>query len=162
MASTLEILKRLHDHQVKFVIVGGLAGVAHGSSLVTEDVDVCAPLDRTNLAKILAALDGINPRLRMSPNRPRLRNDPERFAGYRNLYLVTDLGQVNILSEITGIGDYRVVTQHTVKLELAGRAYHVLDLDALIQSRRALGRPKDIQSAMELEAIRRRLRDRHE
>jgi len=46
MASTLDLLKRLIGHEVEFVIVGGVAGVLHGSSLVTRDLDVCAAHER--------------------------------------------------------------------------------------------------------------------
>ncbi len=102
MASTLDILKRLRNHGVEFVVVGGMAGVLHGSSMVTEDVDVCAPLDRQNMVKILAALAGLNPRFRMNPQRPPLPDNPDRLAGFKNLYLVTDFGQIDFLSEKTG------------------------------------------------------------
>ena len=158
MASTLDILTRLNRHKVEFVVVGGLAGVVHGSALVTEDVDVCAPLSQQNLTRILAALADINPRFRMSPHRPPLPGDAERLAGYKNLYLITDLGQIDFLSEITGIGGYDEVSQHTIRVDLAGVPVQVLDLDALIASKKAMGRAKDIRAATELEAIRDRLR----
>ena len=38
MASTLDLLKNLSVHEVDFVVVGGVAGVLHGSRLVTQDV----------------------------------------------------------------------------------------------------------------------------
>ena len=39
MEQLTEILKRLNDAHVEFVLVGGLAGVFHGVPLVTRDVD---------------------------------------------------------------------------------------------------------------------------
>jgi len=158
MASTLDILTRLNRHKVEFVVVGGLAGVVHGSALVTEDVDVCAPLSQQNLTRILAALADINPRFRMSPHRPPLPGDAERLAGYKNLYLITDLGQIDILSEITGVGAYEEVSRHAIAVELAGVRVHVMDIHALIESKKALGRVKDLRAAAELEAIRDRVR----
>jgi hypothetical protein len=157
MASTLDILRRLNDSGVEFVVVGGLAGVAHGSALVTEDVDVCAPLNRQNLGRILTALGDVNPRFRTTPNRPPLPRDPSCLVGYKNLYLITDLGQIDFLSEITGVGDYGQVSRHTIKMDLAGVPCQVLDLDTLIQSKTALGRAKDLRAAMELDALRHRL-----
>ena len=41
MASTLDLLRRLVEHGVEFVLVGGMAAAAHGASIVTEDVDIC-------------------------------------------------------------------------------------------------------------------------
>jgi hypothetical protein len=158
MDSTLEILRRLTNEHVEFVVVGGLAGVAHGSSLVTEDLDVCAPLSRSNVERILSALQGLNPRWRMSPDRPPLSGDADRLKGLKNIYLVTDLGQIDFLSEITGVGDYGAVARRTIEVDLAGVTCRVLDIDALIESKRALARPKDLRAALELEAIRRKIR----
>ncbi len=158
MASTLDILKRLRNHGVEFVVVGGMAGVLHGSSMVTEDVDVCAPLSRENVVKILAALADLHPSFRMNPQRPPLPDNPERLAGFKNLYLVTDLGQIDFLSEITGLGTYAQVFHQSVEVEIEGVICHILDLDALIRAKKALGRTKDLRVAAELEAIRQRTR----
>lgn len=158
MGSTLEILKRLCEHGVDFVVVGGLAGVAHGSSLVTEDLDVCAPMSSQNLSRILAALADLRPRWRMLPARPPVPFEPSKLESFKNLYILTDWGQVDFLSEIAGIGDYEKVAQHCVTLDIGGASCRVLSLDALIEAKRAIGRPKDIQAAVELEAIRDRSR----
>ena len=56
MASTLDLLKRLNDHRVKYVLVGGMACVIHGSQMVTQDVDIFAPFTLENLSGLLAAL----------------------------------------------------------------------------------------------------------
>ncbi len=160
MASTLDLLKILTSHNVDFVVVGGVAGVLHGSRLVTQDVDVCAPLALDNLTRILASLTGLNPRFRVGhENRP-LPADPATLLGYKNLYLTTDLGQLDILSEITGIGSYEAVASHTITVDLAGTSCRVLDLDTLIHAKRALNLPKDRQAIVELEAIRERISGR--
>jgi hypothetical protein len=74
-----EILKRLTEYQVDFVLVGGMAAIAHGSSITTKDVDVCAPLGEPNLSKILNALREIHPKQRMRPDRMPLPDDPDRL-----------------------------------------------------------------------------------
>jgi len=156
MATTLDFLKHLLKHEVTFVVVGGMAGVLHGSRLVTEDLDVCAPLTQENLSRICDALRHLHPRFRMSPNRPPLPDQPAALNGFRNLYLITDMGQIDILSEIAGVGGFAETLCHAVTVELGGMSCKVLDLDALIRSKRALGRPRDLQAAVELEAIRAR------
>ncbi len=158
MASTLEILKRLTAHKVEFVVVGGMAGVAHGSSYVTEDVDVCAPFSPENLARIVEALRGLNPCWRMQPRRPPLQDDPAALSSFHNLYLVTELGQVDFLDEIMGVGSYEEVRKQSIEMQLGGAICRVIDLDSLIRAKRALGRAKDVPVAVELEAIRERLR----
>jgi hypothetical protein len=158
MASTLDLLERLNKHAVEYVLVGGVAAVVHGSQLVTGDVDICAPLDAPNLAKIVAALSGLEAKFRMTPDRRPLPMEPEKLAGFKNLYLETNLGQLDIFSEIAGVGDYAAVALHTITLDLGGAICRILDLDTLIQSKKALGRPRDLQAVIELEAIRQRLK----
>ncbi|HTY64367.1 MAG TPA: nucleotidyltransferase [Acidobacteriota bacterium] len=158
MASTLDLLKRLNDHRAKYVLVGGMACVIHGSQIVTQDVDVCAPLTQENLPRLLAALAGIHARFRMTPDLHPLPDDPEKLEGFKNLYLVTNLGQLDVLSEITGVGEYSEVEQHTILVDLEDIQCRVLDLDTLITAKKAMNSPKDRQTVIELEAIRERLR----
>jgi hypothetical protein len=157
MVSTLDLLKRLNRHNVKFVLVGGMACVIHGSQVVTQDVDICAPLTPENLSGLLAALAGTNPRFRMALDLRPLPDIPEELAGFHNLYLVTDLGRLDVLSEIAGVGDYSQAEQHAILVDLEGAPCRVLDLDTLIAAKKAMRSPKDRQVTLELEAIRERL-----
>src|SRR5512136_170597 len=100
MVSTLDLLKRLNENGVAYVLVGGMACVIHGSQVVTQDVDICAPLSLENVSGLLAALAGVNARFRMTRDLRPLPNDPEKLTGFKNLYLLTDLGQLDVLSEI--------------------------------------------------------------
>ena len=157
MVSTLDLLKRLNEHNVKYILVGGMACVVHGSHVVTQDVDICAPLTPENLSGLLAALAGSHPRFRMTSDLRPLPDLPEALAGFRNLYLITDLGQLDVLSEITGIGEYSAVERHTIQVDLEGSPCRVLDLDTLIAVKKAMNSPKDRHVVKELEAIRERL-----
>jgi hypothetical protein len=158
MASTLDLLKRLNKHRVKYVLVGGMACVIHGSQVVTQDVDICAPLTPENLSGLLAALAETHPHFRTTRDLRPLPDEPEKLASFKNLYLLTDLGQLDVLSEITGVGEYSEVEQHTIQVDLDGAPCRVLDLDTLITAKKAMNSPKDHQVVIELEAIRKRLR----
>ncbi len=147
------ILRRLHDHQVEFVVVGGMAGIIHGSSIVTEDLDVCAPFTTENLSRLLAALQDSNPRHRMMTHRPPLSDDPDTLATFKNLYLQSDLGQLDILSAIDEVGSYEYVRRRSTAVDLGGLALRVLNLDALIRAKAAMSRPKDRQALAELQAL---------
>ena len=46
---------------VLFVLIGGMAAMAHGVTLVTFDVDICCPFMPENLFKLQRALTGSNP-----------------------------------------------------------------------------------------------------
>ena len=150
----LELLRRLTRSDADFTVIGGMAAVFHGSSIVTQDLDVCAPLDEQNLARIIQALQGINPRFRMHPQRPALPEEPERLKGFRNLCLITDIGIIDILGEVSGVGEFTdaVAKSHSVELE-PGLSCPLLNLEALIDAKRAAGRPKDLRAVAELIVI---------
>jgi hypothetical protein len=150
----LDLLKRLVDSKTEFTVIGGMAAVFYGSSIVTQDLDVCASLDEKNLPRILEALRGINPRFRMRPDRLPLPEEPERLHGFRNLCLSTDIGILDILGEVSGIGGFSeaIAQSHPAELQ-PGLQCHLLDLEALIAAKRAAGRPKDLRAVAELLVI---------
>ncbi|HEX2971609.1 MAG TPA: hypothetical protein VHP11_04720 [Tepidisphaeraceae bacterium] len=153
MDTILDYLQRLRDHAVEYVVVGGVAAILHGSSHVTEDLDICAPLDEQNLRRILDALRDLHPRFRMHPNHPPLFDDVQRLIGFRNLNLMTDWGILDILGEITGIGSYEEVSRHTTDVQLGQITVRILDLPSLIRAKRETKRPKDLRAVPELEFI---------
>ena len=79
-----------------------------------------------------------------------------REAGFKNLYLLTDLGQIDFLAEISGVGRFQDALGESVEVDISGVHCRMLTLDALIRSKRALGRPKDLHAVIELEALRER------
>ena len=158
MASTLELLRRLSQAKVEFVLVGGMAAIAHGSAFVTEDVDVCIRFDAETLDAVLKALAPVQPRERMNAARAPLGVDASRFVGNKNLYVVTTEGVIDFLGHIIAIGDFDAVRAESDELQLAGFSCRVLTLSALIRCKRALARPKDLRVAVELEAVQRRLK----
>lgn len=158
MASTLALLRRLVTEKVDFVLVGGMAAIAHGSASVTEDVDVCVRFDEVTLRGVFSALKGTHPRERMNVARPPLGDDPLRHVGNRNLYVTTDEGIIDFLGEITGLGAFDRVAAHAVSLQLADFSVKVVGLEDLILAKRTLGRPKDQRVARELEQVLKRLK----
>lgn len=155
-----ELLSKLHSCQVEFVIIGGVAALLHGSALATEDMDVCVVMNPENLVKIVKALQDLNPRFRMTPQKIPLPDDPTRLHGYKNLYLITSLGQIDFLTEVSGIGTYEEAVRLSTPMDVMGMSCRVLTLEALIASKRAAGREKDRRAVVELEVIRRKLAER--
>ena len=151
MASTLGLLRRLVAQKIEFVLVGGLAAIAHGSAAVTEDVEVCIRFDEATLTAVLRALEGTNPKERMNPARRPLGSAPLRFVRNRKLFVATDEGVIDFLGELTGLGTLERVAANAVTLQLADFPVRVMGLQDLIASKRALARPKDLRVARELE-----------
>jgi hypothetical protein len=158
MASTLALLQRLLTEKVEFVLVGGLAAIAHGSATTTHDADVCVRFDETSVRGILRALAGLNPRHRMTPQKLPLGDDPLRYVGNRNLYVVCDEGIIDFLGELTGVGDFARINASAVEMQVSTFSCRVISLDDLILSKRSVGRPKDKQVARELELVRERFK----
>jgi hypothetical protein len=79
----------------------------------------------------------------------------ERLRGIKNIYVVTDIGPIDRLNEVTGIGSYAEVADRTVVLDVGRFTCRVLDLDTLIASKKIAARPKDHAAVMQLEAIKR-------
>ena len=63
----LRALRVLVAHEVQFVVIGGVAGRLWGSTIVTNDLDVCAERSRPNLERLAAALTELHARLRGVP-----------------------------------------------------------------------------------------------
>src|SRR5881628_1993722 len=103
MESLAQIISRLHGAGVEFVLVGGIAAVRHGASYLTYDVDICVPVAPDNFKKIGSAVRDLNPRFRQKKE-IKFELTDELLSTLQNLYLITDLGPLDCLGEITGIG----------------------------------------------------------
>ncbi len=148
------LIKLLCENEVDFVIIGGFAAVVHGVSLLTQDIDLACSFDSTNLSKLFDALKGYNPLHR--ENRKPLSGQKGNLARFKNLYLITDLGPVDILGEVAGIGTFEKVAEHAIEIDLFGYKCKVLDIEALMTSKKTMGRPKDKESVIQLAAIKER------
>jgi hypothetical protein len=149
-----ELLRVLHEHGVRFLIVGGAAATAHGSARLTQDLDLVYDRSRDNLERIVRALGPHEPYLRGAPPGLPFVLDVETLQRGLNFTLTSKLGDVDLLGEIVGGGGYTDLEAHCVPMELFGVRCLVLGLDKLIEVKRAAGRPKDLEALAELVAIR--------
>jgi hypothetical protein len=147
------LLSALISAEAAFVIVGGVAAVAQGSSYVTADLDVCYDRDPSNLERLSQALRPFNPRLRGAPPDLPCVLDARTLRGGLNFTLSTDAGDIDLLGEVAGLGSYTDVLAHADFLELYGHEIAVLSLEGLIRSKEAAGRPKDLLVLPELRAL---------
>jgi hypothetical protein len=150
------LLVRLQEHGVEFVIIGGVCGALHGLPLVTFDLDICCPFDVGNLRKLEASLTGLHPFHRMTPAKIPFEIDEELALRLKNLYLETDLGKLDCLSEVVGIGTYTEVLQRSTYYQATYGQFRMLDLDALILAKETIGRERDLQAVRILRAIKER------
>ena len=148
------LLAALVENNVEFVIIGGLAATLHGSARVTYDLDIVYNRTPANLAKIVAALSPYQPYLRGAPEGLPFKFDVETLKRGLNFTFTTSVGPIDLLGELSGIGSYEAVHARANTATMFDRAYLFIDLEGLITSKRAAGRPKDLETIAELEAIR--------
>lgn len=148
------LLQRLLEQKVEFVVVGGVCGVLHGVALVTLDLDICCRFSPDNLRRIESAVRDVHARHRLTVDRLPLQLSDELCDRLKNLYLTTDIGILDCLSEVTGLGNYEQVLQHSITLQMSFGQLRILSLDALIIAKEAAGREKDLYAARLLRALR--------
>jgi hypothetical protein len=153
MAEIAQGLKLFADFKVDCVVVGGVAAGAHGSSQITMVVDVCYSRDRANLIRMTQALLSVHATLRGAPKGLPFLLDEETLKRGLNFTFDTDIGKIDILGEVQGVGTYNDCLRHSSEVELFGHLCRVLSLEKLIAAKRAAGRGKYLSALPELEAI---------
>jgi hypothetical protein len=146
-------LRLLGESRVDCVIVGGVAAAIHGSLLLTNDLDVCYSRDAANLERLAGALQSVHARLRNVPQGIPFILDAETLKRGLNFTFTTDIGDLDLLGEVLGVGNYDEVLFNSITVDLFGHRFAVIDISKLITAKRAAGRPKDLIALPELEAI---------
>jgi hypothetical protein len=154
------LLSRLQAQGVDFIIIGGFCGIMHGVSLVTQDLEVCCRFTPENLRRIEAAVRDLHPHHRLTANKLPLELTDELCTRLKNLYLQTDLGKLDCLSEVKAIGSYEDALKRSVLCRLSYGEFRMLDLDALITAKEAVGREHDMAAVRQLRAIKERVQGR--
>jgi hypothetical protein len=146
-------VQALCDGGVDFVIIGGVAASIQGSALVTLDLDICYSRAPANLHKLAAALAPFHPRLSdLPPGLPFIWDEVTLRNG-TVFTLDTDVGRIDLLAEVAGLGSYKEAIARATHINEAGHRFAVLNIWALIDSKRAAGRPKDLRALPELESL---------
>jgi hypothetical protein len=156
MTDLLALLEKLQQHNIDFVLVGGFAAVAHGSTTLTQDIDICCNFSVENLMRLNDSLADIHPVHRMTPQKLPLKLTPDTCESQKHLYLDTDMGQLDCLSAVMGVGNHDQVKKSSCQISLPGGICRVLDINALIESKKAMNRPRDLEAVLQLQTIKER------
>jgi hypothetical protein len=155
------LLGALTQGRVAFIVVGGAAATAQGSARLTHDLDIVYRRDESNIERLVKSLAPHAPYLRGAPPGLPFSWDSGTVSRGLNFTLITDIGAIDLLGEITGGGTYDNLVPHAESLTIFGMDCFCLSIDQLINVKRAAGRVKDLEAVAELEAIREeRTRDR--
>jgi len=151
--SLLSMVAGLVDGGVRFVVIGGVAGAAHGSRRLTDDLDICYEPSQENRRRLAARLGlwhayprGVELGLPFVMDDVTLDRSPM-------LTLRTDEGDLDCFTGVKGVGTFKDVAAASDPARVGSVEFRVLSLPALIKAKRAAGRPKDQEALLELEAL---------
>ena len=157
----------MHDAEVRYLIVGGLAVVAHGYVRYTRDVDIVLHLDRDNVLRAMAALEEIGYRPLAPVPSAAFADKRQRESWITEKHMLvfqmrkSDSGStpldIFVEEPFPFMDEYRQAFWE----ELAGIRVPVLRYEELIRLKRAAGRANDLADIDQLELIRSKPDEQH-
>jgi hypothetical protein len=160
IARLLEVLER---HEVDYLVVGGVAAIAHGATRPTSDVDCLVRRSRENLSRLAAAMRELHARLRvggMSDEEASALPTPLDADSLARLAISTwrtDAGDFDVLTDIPGrhgaLRGYEELIARAALQAVGGIVVRVAALDDVIASKEAADRPKDREALPELRRL---------
>jgi predicted nucleotidyltransferase len=148
-----ETIRILSDASVEFVIIGGAAMGLQGSAHLTQDIDFCYARTVKNMERLAEALRPYHPVLRAAPPGLPFHFDAKTIASGLNFTLSTDLGDLDFLGAVSGLGSFQEVMAASDTIDICGVKCSVLSVEGLIKSKTAAGRPGDLYVLPELRAL---------
>jgi predicted nucleotidyltransferase len=150
-----ELLRRLVDGGVDFVVIGGIAAIAHGSPQVTQDLDIAYATDEANLERLGTVLVALGATLCGVTDDVPFVPDGHTLRRTRMLTLDTSEGRLDLLAEPDGASGYAALRANAIEATVSDATVRIAGLEDLLAMKKAAGRPKDRIYVEELEAIRR-------
>jgi len=139
----LLILRTLSEHNVDFIIVGGVCGVLHGAPISTFDLDLVHSRAQDNIERLIEALKELDARHR-DPEGRLIRPRRRSLASPGHQLLLTKGGPLDLLGEIGKGRGYDDLLPKTVTMKVsAGLRVRLLTLEALIEEKEEMAREKD-------------------
>jgi hypothetical protein len=138
------LLEALHQRDVHFVVIGGVAVGAHGFVRGTEDLDLVPDPDPENLRRLSAALEDLESTLPTVDNRPfDLTTDASVIRRGGNVTAMTRFGGLDVVQRAQGVPSYSQLAEDAVDSELLGIPVRVCSLSRLREMKRAQNRTQD-------------------
>lgn len=147
------LLARLLDAGVDFVVIGGIAGTAHGSAYVTNDLDIAYSREPENLERLAKVLRAVHATLRGAPPHVPFLLDARGLAAGANFTFDTDFGPLDILADPAGAPSHAELRRAAVVFAVGSARVPFASLDHLIRMKDATGRPRDRERSMEYRTL---------
>jgi hypothetical protein len=148
-----QLLARLVQADVRFVVVGGLALGSWGVVRGTKDCDIVpdsAPENLDTLARVAVALGG-----HVQLGESLLGSERSIAALLRSgerALIATRLGDLDVVQGLDGVLSYAELRTAAIEVEMAGVTIAICALEHLRAMKRAAGRPRDLVDLEDLDA----------
>jgi hypothetical protein len=148
-----QLLARLVQADIRFVVIGGLALGSWGVVRGTKDCDIVpdpAPENLDMLAHLAAELGG-----RVQLGESLLGSERSIAALLRSgdrALIATQLGDLDVVQGLDGVLPYAELRAGAIDVELAGVTIAICALEHLRTMKRAAGRPRDLVDLDDLDA----------
>jgi hypothetical protein len=140
----LALLSNLAEHQVKFIVVGGIAAALQGAPIATFDLDLVHSRSPENIGKLLKALDHLNASYRTEVGR-NLKPDKSHLSSPGHQLLMTRFGPLDLLGSIGNGRGYDELLTDSLSLQIApGLEVRVLALSMVIKTKEEVAHEKDV------------------
>lgn len=148
-----EILRCLNRHGVAYVVIGGVAVIAHGVPRATLDLDVVPSPEPDNDGRLAAALQELGASMSVdSEFRDLDLTDPFDVARARNIRVQTTAGTLDLVNAPEGLDSYESLAAAAIEVRILGVPARVADRERLIRMKLAAGHPRDLQDVADLTA----------
>jgi hypothetical protein len=137
------ILRALAEHEVEYVLIGGLAVQTHGHVRTTNDADLIPAPDPANLERLAAALRQLEARV-LNPGQEDVQVSAGMLPRATIWQFATRDGGIDVMHEVPGGDPYADLSKRALRVELGDIEVPVVDLDDLIRMKLARGRPLDL------------------
>lgn len=138
-----KLLEPMVRNGVEFVVVGGMAGIANGSSYPSFDLDLAYARRPDNMERLVRALREIGVRLRGGPPDLEFPLDERTIENGANFTFITPYGDLDVLGDIEGVKDFEALVKDASEADVGGLRVRIASLDKLIAMKRRANRPKD-------------------
>jgi hypothetical protein len=148
----------LIEHNVRFIVIGGLAGNAWGATWITHDLDICYDRRADNLTHLVAALKSLDVRLRGAPAGLPFILDEKTLKFGDTFTFDSNAGPLDCLGVPSGTKGYDDLFARSAEIVYEGIPLRFASVEDLIAMKRAANRGKDREHLEILESLRDELR----
>lgn len=137
------ILRVLSEHEVDYVLIGGLAVQTHGHVRTTNDADLIPAPEPANLKRLAEALSVLGAQV-LNPGHENTNVDASMLPRATIWQFATQDGGVDVMHEVPGGEPYSALSRRALRVQLGDVEVPVVDLDDLIRMKLARGRAIDL------------------